>query len=76
MMTTYTLGTPCNLSEPKDARAFSSWISKTWDRAADGVTMLVPEPVITAYYLLKPAVTGNLDQLKGIEGALRAGPGY
>jgi hypothetical protein len=38
--------------------------------------MLVPEPVITAYYLLKPAVTGNLDQLKGIEGALRAGPGY
>ena len=75
-MTTYTLGTPCNLAEPKDARAFSAWISKTWDRAVDQMTMVVPEPVITAYVLLKPAVTGNMDALKGIEGALRAGPGY
>jgi hypothetical protein len=75
-MTTYTLGTPCNLAEEKDKKAFSAWIGRAWDRAADQVTMLVPEQVITAYYLLKPAVTGNLDALNGIEGALKAGPGY
>ncbi len=75
-MTTYTLGTPCNLADAKDTRAFSAWIKKSWDRAGDNLLMLVPEPVISTYYLLKPGITGKLDELKGIEGALRAGPGY